>query len=93
MRFMVKIPMPTAEENPIVRDPDFGRALHALYLQLGSQANYSLSQDRRRVDFILIDVEPGGMASVARSIFQLLQVKVEFLPETNPRKSYGHINK
>jgi len=92
MRFLVKITIPTAAENPIVSNPGFDDTLRALYLELRAQATYSASQSRGRVDYILIDVEPADMAAIARPIFELLQVKVEFLQEVTPQKSFGHVN-
>lgn len=92
MRFLVKIPVPTAAENPVVRNPGFDDMLRALYLELRAQATYSTPRNGSRVDYILIDVEPADMAAIARPIFELLQVKVEFLPEVTPQKSFGHVN-
>ena len=53
MRFLMKIPIPTAAENPIVREPQFNETLRTLFLQLGAKATYSNTLTGRRIDYVI----------------------------------------
>jgi hypothetical protein len=91
MRFLMKIPIPTAAENPIVGEPQFNETLRTLFLQLGAKATYSNTLAGRRIEYVLVDIEAAEIANVAEPVFRLLKVKPEFLPEVVPKPYYGRI--
>lgn len=89
MRFLMKIPIPTAEENPLAGSPEFDDMLKRLLLQIGTKATYSQVISNRRYVYSLIDVEIEQITPTAEPVFRLLGVKPEFLPEVAPKPYYG----
>ncbi len=89
MRFLIKIVLPTAAENPLVGEPDFESRLNALFRRIGALANYPGSQDGRRIEYVLVEVDPGQITPTAEPLFRFLGVKPEFLPEMVPSPYYG----
>ena len=85
MRFLIKIPIPATAENTVAGD--FDETLKQLFLKIGAQAAYSKTEEGRRVDYVLIDIEDvTRITALAEPIFHLLQVRPEFLPEIAPDK-------
>jgi hypothetical protein len=92
MRLLMKIAIPTAAENAVVRDPKFNEELRAIFLKLGAEATYSTTLDGRRFDYVLVDLDDvTQIAAVAEPIFRFLKVKPEFLPEVAPKPYYGRV--
>lgn len=89
MRFLMKISIPAPAENAVVGDPEFEVKLKALFTSIGALATYSNSADGRRIEYVLVDVEPARITATAEPVFRLLGVKPEFLPEVVPTPYYG----
>jgi len=89
MRFLMKIVMPDAAQNPLVGEAQFHDRLQGVFRLIGALANYSRSEDGRRVDYVLVDLAPEQITAAAEPVFRLLKVKPEFLPEIVPRPYYG----
>jgi hypothetical protein len=89
MRFLMKIVMPDAAQNPLVGETQFQDRLQGVLRQIGALANYSRDEDGRRVDYVLVDLTPEQITAAAEPVFRLLKVKPEFLPEIVPRPYYG----
>ena len=89
MRFLMKFPIPTTAENAVVSDPQFEVMLKALFTSIGALATYSNSADGRRVEYVLVDVEPAQITATAEPVVRLLGVKPEVLPEVVPTPYYG----
>ena len=82
MRFLMKIVMPTADENALMGDPQLDQKLRQLYASAGGLEAYSRIEDGRRVDYILLDiVDLTLIAASAKRIFETLHVKPEFYPQ------------
>ncbi|HEX3755139.1 MAG TPA: hypothetical protein VHV26_08695 [Rhizomicrobium sp.] len=81
--------MPTAAENPAAADANFNQALQDLFRQLEALASYSRMEEGRRVEYVLLALEPAQITPAAERVFRLLQVKPEFLPEVVPQPYYG----
>ncbi len=92
MRLLMKIPMPTAEENPAVNKPDFEPKLRDLFLSLGAEGRYSQTLEGRRHEYVLVNLKDiSQLTAVAEPVFRLLKVKPEFLPEVVPKPYYGRV--
>lgn len=86
MRLMMKIPIPAAGENPVVRDPRFNDQLKALLVELGAQKVYTQMVEGRRIEYVIFDVQdPSRIFSIARPVSLWLKVKPEFMPDTITR--------
>jgi hypothetical protein len=82
MRFMMKVPIPTATENPAVADPGFNDRLRGLFVELGAQKLYTRTVEDRRFEYALFDIEDlSRIHAIARPVSLWLGVKPEFLPE------------
>ena len=81
--------MPTAAENPSAADAKLNQALQDMFRQLGALAAYSRMEEGRRVEYVLLALEPREITPAAERVFRLLQVKPEFLPEVVPQPYYG----
>lgn len=82
MRFLMKIEMPTAAENPAINAPDFNDRMRALLGQINAErASFSVTNGRR-VDHIIVNVaDPTELPAKAAPFHAWLQVKAEFFPE------------
>jgi hypothetical protein len=85
----MKIPIPTAAENPAVAEPQFQDRLRALFSGIGAQATYSSSVDGRRIEYVLVDIDVEQITATAEPVFHFLGVRPEFLPEVVPKPYYG----
>lgn len=91
MRFVMMIPLPTAEENPAVAHKDFEKKLKNLFTEVGALTTYSTLQDNRRVEWVVVDIHDLAMITpTAKFIFDNLNVKPEFLPEMTPKPYFRH---
>src|ERR1700754_1732986 len=68
MRLLMKIPVPTPAENPLVGDPMFENKLSDLYRRIGALAHYSNRQDGRRLEYVLVDIDPGQITPTAEQV-------------------------
>jgi len=75
MRLLMKIAIPTAAENAVVRDPKFNEELRALFLKLGAEATYSNTLDGRRFDYVLVDLDDVTQSPWWPNCVPLSQVK------------------
>jgi hypothetical protein len=91
MRFMIQIELPAEYENPVVRKPNFENDLTRLYLTVGARSAYSkINSDGRRVDAIVVDIdEVHQLKAKAKLIFDFLNVRPTFLPETATKDHFG----
>ena len=91
MRFLIKIELPTEVENPVVRKPNFENDLTRLYLTVGAQSAYSkIDSDGRRVDVIVVEIDDvRELKTRAKLIFDFLEVRPTFLPETATKDQFG----
>jgi hypothetical protein len=88
----MKVPVPTAAENPAINRPDFETELHDLFLRLGAEGRYSKTLDGKRFEYVLVNLKDiSQLTAVAEPVFRLLKVKPEFLPEVAPAPYYGRI--
>ena len=89
IRFLMKIVIPTPVENPSAADANFNGMLQDMFRQLGALAAYARMEDGRRVEYVLLALEPAQITPAAERVFRLLQAKPEFLPEVVPQPYYG----
>jgi len=87
MRLLIKIALPAATANPILAAPDFESQWRALLKRIGALAAYPKEQGR--LQYVLIDADPGQITPIAEAVFRLVGVKPEFLPEIVPQPYYG----
>ncbi len=64
----MKIPIPTAAENPLAGDPAFEDMLRDLFRRVGALAHYSNLQDGRRLEYVLVEIEPGQITPTAEQV-------------------------
>jgi hypothetical protein len=74
-------------ENPILAAPDFAVQWGALLKRIGAMAAYP--REEGRVQYVLIEADPGQITPIAEAVFRLVSVKPEFLPEIVPTPYYG----
>jgi len=86
MRFLMKISIP---ETAAAGGPQFEERLKSLFSSIGALASYSNTVEGRRLDYVLVDIEPARITATAEPVFRLLGVKPEFLPEVVPQPYYG----
>ena len=90
MRFLMRIVIPTAAENPVAADPRLDDRLRALFLSVGALAAYSRDEKGRRVDYILVDIaDLTQITARAKKIFDVLKVKSEFYPQKMDDPLFG----
>lgn len=90
MRLLVKVPIPSNAENPVIGNPGFEEELRRVFLGIGAQAIYSQIVDGKRVEYALVDIaDIARINSLAEPIFRFLGVKSELLPEMTPKPYYG----
>ena len=82
MRLMMKIPIPAADENPVVANPQFANQLKSLLVELGALKVYSQTIESRRIEYVIFEIEdPSRIFSIARPVHLWLKVKPEFMPD------------
>ena len=83
LRLVLKVPLPTQSENPVLADPAFREKLHALFARLGTIRIYnSRIEEGRQVEFALFEIaEASQIFAIAEPVSLWLKVKPEFLPE------------
>src|SRR4051812_16351756 len=88
MRFLMRIRMPSAGENPELAALGFQEKMRALLLKVNAlSANCSVT-DGQRVDHIIVDVEdPAQLPAIAEPFFRWLKVVPEFLHELTPEQA------
>ncbi len=92
MRLLMKIPMPTASENPAVNAVDFETTLRDLFSRLGAEGRYSNRVDGSLYEYVLFNLQDvSQLTNIAAPVFRLLKVKPEFLPQVVPQPYYGRI--
>lgn len=91
MRLIMRIELPTKEENPIIGIANFENELTRVYLAAGAQSAYSDMVDGRRTDVIVLEIENlRELAPKAKLVFDFLKVRPSFLPETGAGDQFGH---
>jgi hypothetical protein len=92
MRFLIKITIPTAAENPAVGTPEFEKELRDILLSLRAEGTYSKAIEGRRLEYALVYIDDiSKITDYAKPIFSFLKVKPEFLPEVVPQPYFGRI--
>ena len=87
MRLLLRIVLPPATDNPVLAAPDFEAQWRSLLKRIGALAAYPKEQGRHQ--YVLIDADPGQITPIAETVFRLVGVKPEFLPEIVPQPYYG----
>jgi hypothetical protein len=87
MRLLIRIALPTASENPALAAPDFEAKWRALLKHIRALAAYPKEQGR--LQYVLVEANPGQITPIAEAVFRLVGVKPEFLPEIVPPPYYG----
>jgi hypothetical protein len=91
MRLLMKITLPTPAENPEVEDGDFNRNLQKLFTEVGGLGSHSTLEDGRRVEWVIVDIDPALITPTAKFIFEHLKVKPEFVPEMTPKPYFRRV--
>jgi hypothetical protein len=92
MRLLLKLPVPTAAENPAAGEPNFSERLNGLFREFGAQAIFSRRSQDRVIAYALFEITgPAEIFAIAERIFLWLKVKPEFLPETVGRSYFGDV--
>jgi hypothetical protein len=92
MRLLLKLPIPTAAENPVAGEPKFGEKLNSLFRELGAQAIFSRRSEGRVIAYALFDIgDPAQLFAIAERISLWLKVKPEFLPESVGKSYFGDV--
>ena len=84
MRLLMRVTLPA---DPTLIPADFPAQWRALLKRIGA-----LSADAReqgRLQFVLLDIEPAQITSVAEAVFRLAGAKPDFLPQIAPPPDYG----
>lgn len=87
MRLLMKVVLPAATENSVLSAPDFEAQWKGLLKRIGALAHYPKEQGR--LQYVLIEADPGQITPIAEAVFRLVGVKPEFLPEVAPQPYYG----
>jgi hypothetical protein len=85
MRLLMRVVLPAA--TPVLSAPDFEAQWRALLKRIGALADYPREQGR--LQFVLVEADPGQITPIAEAVFRLVGVKPEFLPEIVPPPYYG----
>jgi hypothetical protein len=85
MRLLIRIALPAA--SPVLAAPDFEAQWRALLKRIGALAAYPKEQGR--LQYVLVEADPGQITPIAEAVFRLVGVKPEFLPEIVPPPYYG----
>ena len=83
MRLLMKVVLPAA----VPARPDFAAQWPALLKRIGALAHYP--KEEGRLQYVLLDCDPGQITPIAEAVFGLAGVKAEFLPEIVPPPYYG----
>ena len=83
----MRIVLPGATADAVLAAPDFETQWRGLLKQIGALAHYPREQGR--VQYVLIEADPGQIMPIAEAVFHLVGVKPEFLPEIVPQPYYG----
>ena len=83
MRLLMKVVLPPA----VPAAPDFEAEWRALLKRIGALAHYPKEQGR--LQYVLLDPDPSQITPIAQTVFRLVRVKPEFLPEIVPQPYYG----
>jgi hypothetical protein len=83
MRLLMKVVLPAG----VPAAPDFEPQWRALLKRIGTLAAYPKEQGR--LQYVLLDIDPGQITPIAEAVFRLVGVKPEFLPEIVPPPYYG----
>lgn len=86
MRFLMKVPIPSVTENPVVGEADFNEKLGRLFVELGADKIFTRMLDGRRFDFAHFDIQDlSRLYVIAKPVSVWLKVKPEFLAETQAK--------
>lgn len=85
MRLLIRVVLPA--NSPVLAAPDFESQWKALLRRIGALAAYPKEQGR--LQYVLIEAEPGQITPIAETVFRFMGVKPEFLPEIAPQPYYG----
>ena len=90
MRLLMKIPLPSANENPLRRDANFDALWKDFLLGLGAREVHSTQAGTGRIDYAVFEI--AGLAAIfdlAKAVHEWIGVKPEFLPEVQPPAYFG----
>ena len=82
----MRVILPAATAKALAA-PDLEARWRALLKRIGALAAYP--RDEGRMQYVLLDADPGQLTPIAESVFRLVGVKPEFLPEIVPQPYYG----
>ena len=92
MRLLLKLPIPTAAENAVAGEADFGPRLNGLFKELGAEKIFSRRAEGRVIAYALFEIEdPARIFAIAEPLSRWLKVKPEFFPETVGRSFFGDV--
>ena len=83
MKMLVRVVIPPE----VLAAPDSLVQWRALLKSIGALASYP--REEGRLQHVLVDVAPSQITPIAESVFRLVGVKPEFLPEIVPPPYYG----
>jgi hypothetical protein len=86
MRLLMKVTLPATTANALAA-PDLEAQWRVLLKRVGALAAYPKEQGR--LQYVLIEADPGQITPIAEAVFRLVGVKPEFLPEIVPQPYYG----
>ncbi|HEY1878065.1 MAG TPA: hypothetical protein VGG66_11370 [Rhizomicrobium sp.] len=83
----MRIIIPAATVNPALAEPDFDTQWRALLKRIGALATYP--REEGRIQYVMVEADLSQITPIAESVFRLVGVKPEFLPEIVPQPYYG----
>ena len=87
MKLLMRVVLPAATVSSVLAAPDFEAQWRALLKRIGALADYPREQGR--LQYVLVEADPGQITPIAEAVFRLVGVKPEFLPEIVPQPYYG----
>lgn len=87
MRFLVKVSIPTASGNQMIRKPDFPDLMKGLLAELKPEAAYYLAMDGRRTCMFIINADNSSqIPGIAEPFWLAMGADVEIVPVLNQQE-------
>lgn len=87
MRFLVKVAIPTASGNALIRDPKFGQRLSGILGEIKPEATYFTVEDGQRTIYLVVDIaESSRIPAITEPLWLALEARVDVIPAMNEQE-------